>query len=482
MKTSQPATADPIGPADSPPGPQPPPASAQLPAPRRPVGRPANPPLDGPLAAQGLVRMQRSVFPEFNQWLNFLPDHRRQVMCRYSGAHIWWHVIGTFLSRSGSRNAFDQIRHAGQAPWNLGDLCGQGPQDPRFAGQPSVTCSDNAARHARRVDPAAVAQIPLRMIRRLLARRTFDGARLFDTWYRLILDGTVQEKCRQGFGADGKSGASQARYRYVLQASLLGPDGNLYPFMHEAVDMHEPPADKEDCELKAFQRLARRLKKEFPRLLICLVADALYCCQAVVDLCEEFSWKYVVTFKAGRQPTAWSEVLKLLPLNRANAARFLLGHNGRQRQQDFRWVEDIMLGRHQTNAILLGETSPQTASFYAYATNFPRLTPDRVAAIANCAGRQRHLIEDIFNTQKNHGIGLEHVFCAHATGSKNYYTMMQVAHILWLLTCHGCLRRLYEWARRATEQGLASALWEGLRACRLPPQPPPLGQIRFGFG
>jgi len=57
--------------------------------------------------------------------------------------------------------------------------------------------------------------------------------------------------------------------------------------------------------------------------------------------------------------------------------------------------------------------------------------------------------------------------------------MMQVAQVLWILTCRGCLQRLYDWARRATEQGLARAVWEGLRACRLPADLPPLGQIRF---
>ncbi len=102
-----------------------------------------------------------------------------------------------------------------------------------------------------------------------------------------------------------------------------------------------------------------------------------------------------------------------------------------------------------------------------------------MALVVNSGGRERHRIEDTFNAQKNNGIGLEHVFCANATASKNYYTMMQVADILWTLTCHGGLRRLYDWARRATEQGLARAVWEGLRACRLPPDLPPLGQIRF---
>ena len=124
-----------------------------------------------------------------------------------------------------------------------------------------------------------------------------------------------------------------------------------------------------------------------------------------------------------------------------------------------------MLGEHQTNVILSGEITAETATLYAYITNFSNLSPARVAVVVNRGGRERHLIEDTFNTQKNNGIGLEHVFCAKATASKNYYTMMQVAQILWILTCRGCLQRLYDWARRATEQGLARALWEGLRAC-----------------
>src|ERR1017187_3236065 len=146
---------------------------------------------------------------------------------------------------------------------------------------------------------------------------------------------------------------------------------------------------------------------------------------------------------------------------------------GKAGRQDFRWVENVMLGEPQTNVILSGEITAEAATLYAYITNFSKLSPERVAIVVNRAGRERHLIEDTFNTQKNNGIGLEHVFCANTTASKNYYTMMQVAQILWILTCRGCLQRLYDWARRATEQGLARAVWEGLRAARLPPDLPP---------
>ena len=255
----------------------------------------------------------RAAFPRLNQWLNSLPDPRVQEMCRYAAAHLWWTVLAMFLSRKGSRNGFDEQRQSGEAAGNLGALCGQTAQDPRFAGQPTVTCSDNAAYHASRVDPELVAQIPVLMFQELLQRRTFDGARLFDHWYIMVVDGTVKEKCREGFSQGGKSSSGDARYRYVLQLSVIGPKGTLFPLMHEEMDVHNPVTEKEDCELKTFLRLSKRLKKEFPKLAICLVADALYCCQTIVVTCAQFDWKYILTLKEGRQPTTWDELSNCFP-------------------------------------------------------------------------------------------------------------------------------------------------------------------------
>ena len=129
------------------------------------------------------LMVARAVIPRLNTWLNDLPDPRVRQMCRYAAAHIWWHIIATYLSRKGSRNGFDEQRQSGQAAWNMGLLCGQTAEDPRFEGQPTVTCSDNAAYHANRVDPEKVARIPVLMFHDLLDRRLFDSARLFGRWY-----------------------------------------------------------------------------------------------------------------------------------------------------------------------------------------------------------------------------------------------------------------------------------------------------------
>jgi len=427
------------------------------------------------------VRVTRRVFPQFNRWLQALPDPRRPDMCVYAPAHLWWTILVMFLARFGSRHGFDQERLSGAAPHNFGALCGQGPEDPRFAGSPRIACSDTAAGHADRVAPRLVARLLVFMIRVLLRRRLLEPARLFDRWYLVVVDGTVKEKCRRGFSQGGKKGSGQARYRYVMQASIIGPGQILYPVMHEEMDLHHPATQKEDCELASFRRLSRRLKAAFPRLPICLVADALYGCQTVIRVCEGYGWKYVLTLKPGRQPTTWQETIRLLPLHRQNRSRLRLGQDGGEGLQDFRWVEAVMLGAHTTNVILSGCITPEAASLYAFVTNFAHLNARRVEALVNQAGRERHLIEDTFNTQKNHGIGLEHVFCAEPQASKNYYTMMQVAQILWNLICHGYLKPRYEWAREATQMALARAIGKGMVAMLLPRELPPVGQLRFGF-
>ena len=45
--------------------------------------------------------------------------------------------------------------------------------------------------------------------------------------------------------------------------------------MTEFIENPEEPPTKQDCELKAFYRLADRLKQRFPRLPICLLLDGL---------------------------------------------------------------------------------------------------------------------------------------------------------------------------------------------------------------
>ena len=377
-----------------------------------------------------------------------------------------------FLWRSGSRHGFDTQRNCGAVPENVLRLCGQ-TWDPRRLGpRRTVTGSDNAVHHAARVPSDALAAIPVRMIRRLMAMRLLERGRLFGTWWRVVVDGTLQDRGRK----TRRGGA--ARHRYVLEAKLLGPCGTSFPLMTEFLDVRDWTREKEDCELRAFARLARRLKAAFPRLPICLLMDALYAVQPVFTLCDAFGWKYIVSFKEGRQPTGWDEAVQTMLLSPENVLTAEYTTDSVRVQQMLRWTEQVAVGKWHVNIVFLSEVSPKTATLWAWATNLP-LRHDRMLPLVNAGGKARQNIENDFNVQKNGGFGLEHAFCANATASRNLHLVMQIAHILWQLLADGVLRRMARLTRKPTDLAFASLLRASFLHEAIPPDLPQRGQIRF---
>jgi hypothetical protein len=413
----------------------------------------------------------RHCFPELNDWLDGLPDPRRQDLCTYEARHIWWQMLLTFLLRGGSRNAFDGDRNSGQLPANVAQLCEHLWDEARLGTRRTVTCSGNAVRQASRVAVGAVAEIPVKMVRRLMRMRLLDRGRLFDRWWLIAVDGTLQDR-----GHDTPAG--EGRHRYVLSASLVGPYGLSFPLMSEFMDMHDPVRDKEDCELHAFGRLAQRLRTMFPRRPICLLLDGLYPVKPVFDTCETNGWTFIATLREGRQPLAYDEAVQtmmLSPSHRLHGQRE--GEDGPV-DQTLRWTHAVPFGAHLFNVLFSGEISPTAATLWVWVTNLS-LSPERVYAVANHGGRARQSIENVFNVEKNGGFGLEHTFCANAQASQNYHLMMQVAFILWQLLAKGVLHRLTRACRKLTDVKLVELLRLSLLSVLVPSDAPSFRQLRF---
>ena len=99
----------------------------------------------------------------------------------------------------------------------------------------------------------------------------------------------------------------------VLEAKLLTRTGLAISPASEFIE--NPPgrtptdyqAQKQDCELKAFDRLARALKASFPQLRLCLNFDGLCACGRTFAICQKYHWHFVVTFKEGSLPDLWQE-------------------------------------------------------------------------------------------------------------------------------------------------------------------------------
>jgi len=419
-----------------------------------------------------LISILKHCWPKFNSWLNAIDDPRFAPMCRYSGAHIWWEIILTFLTRGGSRHAFDVDRNTGFMPQNVLKICGQDWDEEILGDEPTVTCSDNAAHHADRVETHEVEAIPIKMVRRLMNMRMLDSARLFGSWWMIAMDATLQQRA-------GRVG--QKKWRMVLEARLIGPCGIELPLMVEFLDVDDPVREKKDCELKGFDRLSKRLYAEFPRLPICLLLDGLYAVDPVFKRCKDYGWKFIVTMKEGRQPTAYYEAIQIMLMTPANIWKGQRENDDGLVEQDVRWAEQVPVSGHPLNVIFSGEISARAATLWVWVTNLS-VDANRIETIVNEGGHARFRQEENFNVLKNNGYGLEHAFCTKNTASKNYHVMLLVADIIWQLLADGVLIRLKVLARKLTDISLVRHLFAGLVYLPLASKPFPIGQIRFAPG
>jgi hypothetical protein len=226
------------------------------------------------------------------------------------------------------------------------------------------------------------------------------------------------------------------------------------------------------CELKAFYRLAGRLKKTFPQLPIRLSLACLLACGPVMSICEDYRWKYMDK----SIPYIQEEFEALLPLAPENHLR---AHIGPQRKvkQDYRWINHICYVDSEKNEHTVGvlecleekpglDGVPKTTRFRRI-TNF-NLKANRVIPLACQGGRIRWKIENEgFNVQKNGGYYLEHAYTTNPIGRKVFYFLLQMAHLIAQLTEKGSL------LRRAFPDGVGSAknlafrlleAWRNLRA------------------
>ena len=132
-----------------------------------------------------------------------------------------------------------------------------------------------------RLDKHQVEWLKQQMVRSLFERKVFRSHRYREKWYRIAIDGSGvvsfdHQHCDQCLHKTSKKGRVSYSHQ-VLDARLVTPNG--FSISVATVWIENPAGgdyDKQDCERKAFQRLAKRLHQAFPRLPILILADGLY--------------------------------------------------------------------------------------------------------------------------------------------------------------------------------------------------------------
>jgi hypothetical protein len=351
-----------------------------------------------------------------------------------------------FLLQLGSRRQLDFAfdRYSEAALSNLNRLA--------RTRQESLPVHDTLDHFLDHVPAHAFLDVRRNMTQRLLRMKALEDARVLGR-YVVLLDGTGlfsfrERHCDACLERKHKNGTTY--HHQVLEAKLLGPAGVVLSIGTEFIEnadassRRDPEQVKQDCELKAFHRLAPRLKADFPQLRIVLGGDALFVCGATLQIARDNDWSYVLTFKAGRLPGVWAEFQRLKDLCPENVREFRRPDGTRH---VYRWVHDLSYEDEQKRrwtfqALECTETSPTgEVQYFAWITDLT-VTPTNVVVIAEKGGRARWTIEnEAFNRQKNHGPNLEHVYSTDPEKWKAYYYLLQIAFILTQLVERGTLLR-----------------------------------------
>jgi hypothetical protein len=230
----------------------------------------------------------------------------------------------------------------------------------------------------------------------------------------------------------------------VLTANLVTANGLSLPLDFEFIDNRDQDPSlkakneedrKQDCELKAFYRLAPRLKALFPQLRICLLGDSLYAAGPVFDLCEHYHWKFIFTLKEGKLPSVYEEFQTLRPLSMPKP--HITVHQSVE--QHHTWVNDIAYQSHTLNVLECLQPGQEKGSRFLWVTNIP-VTDKNCSQLTNEGGRQRWKIENQgFNTQKNGGYGLEHAYSRDPNGMLNFFALLLIGHFIAQLLEKGSL-------------------------------------------
>lgn len=374
-------------------------------------------------------------FPSFFNWLKAIKDPRIEDMTDYELPSVIWVGILLFLMKVEARRQVNFRFNTPEFIDHLNCLAKTGLDKMMDNGTLNYLLKKLPSQH--------LSELRVKMINRLIRSRCLEKFRL-GIHYLIAVDGTGQlvfkdRHCPHCL-VKKRDGKVLYYYHNVLEAKIVTSNGLALSVATQFIENPPEPYDKQDCELKAFYRLAKTLKKDFPQLNICLLLDALYAGEPVFDICKANNWKFLITFKKGSMPATYEEYESLKPLHPDNVARV----ENADTVRNYNWLGDIDYnGRHLLNVLECNELKPgkggqRANTRFVWLSNLDigRHNFEPIAKAGRCRWKTEN---EGFNMQKNGGYNLEHAYSEDELAGKNFYLLLQIAHTINQLMEKGSL-------------------------------------------
>ena len=398
------------------------------------------------------IAIIKKYMPELMNKFDNLTDLRHQSYVKYKMKVIFMVRLMGLMCSIKSMNEMTREFNTQETIENIARMCELGLNE--------IPHCDTINDVFEKVKVEEIEEIIKDIITKLIRGKILTKFLVRNKYYHIIVDGTGLATSRKRYNKNclvknktDKNGNKYQEYStYVLEAKLvvgnmvfsIGSEfvenSNNKNFIHRKISKYKKLEKKtynkkedkrknlsyqkykQDCEIKAFERLAKKIKKNYPRLNILISGDALYANQKVIDICMKNKWKYIIRLKEGAIPTLYKEFEKIVSEeNECNVDKY-------------EFVTKIAYKDYETNVIRYKDKETE----FTYMTDLPITNKNIESSII--VGRKRWKIENEgFNIQKNGTFDIGHLYSKNAVAIKVHYLMIQIAHIIRQLVENGSI-------------------------------------------
>ena len=369
-----------------------------------------------------VVKIIKQYFPQLTEKLEKLTDTRHQSYVEYQMSVITvTRLLGLLCGIKSMRSTTEKF-NTEETIENIANLL-----EIELEEIPHYDTINNVF---EKLDIEELRKIQKYMVNRLIRSKMFDKYRFKDKYFQVVIDGTgivsFKERhckhCLKKTYNKGEANEYTIYYHYVLEAKLVVGD-MVISLDSEFVENEHEDVEKQDCEIRAFYRMAERIKKEYPKLPIIISGDALYACQPVIDVCKGNKWQYILRLKEDRMKLLGEEVKGL--------------EKSENSEEKIKYWNSIKYGEveFEKNANVLKYYEEKEVKKEKKITEFMWITSFKITQKSKeelvYYGRQRWKIENEgFNMQKNGTFDIEHIYSMNYNAMKAHYFFIQFAHTI----------------------------------------------------
>ena len=267
------------------------------------------------------------------------------------------------------------------------------------------------------------------IVKALIRSKMFDRFR-YDNSFQILVDATGLSSHDYNLNGncltrirDGKT----KYYKYVLEAKLVF--GNIVISLDsewiENTQMNNEN-EKQDCESKAFKRMALRIKKNYPKYNFIITGDALYANKTMMDICDNAKWNYIFNLKKDRLKNLYEEFMDNV------------NYENETTQEGYSLSTNLDYKGHTVCAFQYIENENNKTIIFNYVSNL-KVDNYNIKDIVTMGRRRWKIENEGFNEQKNGTYAISHLCSRNENALKIHYLLIQIAHVIRQLLEYGSI-------------------------------------------